>query len=101
MIKQNLPFRGHEDVYSSNKGNFIELIELMSKNDPVLEKHYLKEVNDNRQYLSLKIQNEFIHILGNHTKENILDQIQKANYFAIIPDSIPDISHTDQMSFIC
>ena len=34
-------------------------------------------------------------------KENILDQIRKANYFVIIQDSTPDISHTDQMSFIC
>ena len=34
-------------------------------------------------------------------KENILDQIWKANYFAIILDSKLDISHTDQMSSIC
>ena len=69
-----------EKTYISNKGNFIEMIELMSKYYPVLGKHYLKYVNDNRQYLL----NEFIHILGNHAKENILDRIQKANYFAII-----------------
>ena len=38
-------FRGHqEDVYSSNKGNIKELVELMGKYDPVLEKYYLKEV---------------------------------------------------------
>lgn len=102
LMKQNLPFRGHrENVYSSNKGNFIELVELMSKYDPVFGKHYLKEVNDNQQYLSLKIQNEFIHILGKHINENILDQIRKANYFTIILDSMLDISHSDQMSFIC
>ena len=47
-MKQSLPFRGHRDVYSSYKSNFIEFVELMSKNDPVLGKHYLKEVNDNR-----------------------------------------------------
>ena len=58
-------------------------------------------MNDNRRYLSRKIKNEFLHILGNHAKENILDRIQKANYFAIIPDSMLDIPHTHQMSFIC
>ena len=73
----------------------------MSKYDPVLRIRFLKEVNDNRRYLSPKIQNEFIHILGNHAKENILDRIQKAIYFAIILVITPDISHTDQMSFIC
>ena len=34
-------------------------------------------------------------------KENISDRIRKANYFVILLDSMPDISHTDQMSFIC
>ena len=29
------------------------------------------------------------------------DKIRKVNYFVIILDSMPDISHTDQMSFIC
>ena len=61
----------------------------------------MKEVNDNQRYLSPKIQNESIHIMGNYMKENILDRIRKANYFAIILHSRPDISHTDQMSFIC
>ena len=31
----------------------------------------------------------------------MLDRIQKVNYFVIILDSTPDISHTDQMSLIC
>ena len=70
-------------MYSSNKGIFIKLVELMGKDDPVLEKHFLKEVNDNRWYLLPKIQNEFIHILGNYKKENILEKIRRANYFEI------------------
>ena len=73
----------------------------MSKSDPVLGKHFLKEINDNRWYLSPKILNEFIYILRNPVKANILDRIRKANYIAIIRDSTPDISYTDQMSFIC
>ena len=51
--------------------------------------------------MSPKIQNEFIHTLGNHVKENIIDQIRKAKCFAIILDSTPDISYTDQKNFIC
>ena len=50
LTKQNLYFSGHqENVYSFLKGNFIELVEQMSKYDPVLGKHYLKVVNDNRR----------------------------------------------------
>ena len=40
---------GHlEGVYCPNRGNFIELVQLMNKSDPIVGKHYLKEVNDNR-----------------------------------------------------
>ena len=39
--------------------------------------------------------------MGNYAKENIIDQIRKANYFAIILESTPDISHTDRVNFIC
>ena len=73
----------------------------MSKYEPVIGKDYLKEIYDNRRHLSLKIQNEFIHILGNHVKKNILDRIRKANYSAIIIDCTSDISNTDLISFIC
>ena len=100
LTKPNLSFWGYREVDSSNKGNFIELVELMSKYDPVLAKHHLKKVNDNRRYLSPKIQNEFTHILGNHAKANILDRIWKANYFAVRLNSTLDISHNDQVSFI-
>ena len=50
----------------------------MSKYDPGLGKHFLGEVNDNRRYLSLKIQNEFIHILGNHVKEKYIGSNSKS-----------------------
>ncbi|XP_042210339.1 uncharacterized protein LOC121858193 [Homarus americanus] len=36
--------------------------------------------------------------IGNNVKEKFLADIKKAKYFGILFDSIPDISHTDQMS---
>ncbi|XP_033231606.1 zinc finger MYM-type protein 6-like [Belonocnema kinseyi] len=49
-------------------------------------------------YLSKDIQNEFISLLGQEVKKNILNDIKEAKYFEIIFDSTPDISHVDQMS---
>ena len=46
----------------------IKVTNLLSSNDLILEKYYLEEVNDNRQYLLPKIQNEFIDILVNNVK---------------------------------
>nr|XP_033788702.1 zinc finger MYM-type protein 1-like [Geotrypetes seraphini] len=104
LAKQNLPFRGHrEDMLSTNKGNFLELIELLSNYDPILKEHFVKIKHaipsESRlsSYLSPKIQNEFIHLLGNYVKEKIVADIKKAKYFGILFDSTPDVSHTDQM----
>ena len=67
----------------------------MRKYNPLLGKHYLKELNNNRWYLSPKIENEFINIFGDHKK----DLIRKANYFSIILKK-SDISHSFQILFI-
>ncbi|GBN63137.1 hypothetical protein AVEN_15191-1 [Araneus ventricosus] len=43
LAKQNLPFRvRREHMLSENKGNFLQLIELLSKYDPVLREHLIK-----------------------------------------------------------
>lgn len=53
FIAKKLPFRGHqEDGISTNKGNLVELVELLNKFDPVPRKHYSKEYKDNRYYSS-------------------------------------------------
>ncbi|XP_043288811.1 52 kDa repressor of the inhibitor of the protein kinase-like [Venturia canescens] len=107
LAQQNLAFRGHrEDVLSKNRGNFLELVKLMAKYDPVLKEHWLKlresagGVKRVPSYLSKTIQNEFIALLGDHVKKKIVDDIKKSKYFGIIFDSTPDNSHTDQMSEI-
>ena len=105
LEKQNLAFRGHnEDESSLNKGNFLEMVEMLSKYDPVLKEHIMRlkistcTGKASVSYLSPKIQNEFINVLANHAKKNLVMDIKAARYFGIMFDSTPDISHTDQMS---
>ncbi|XP_061469367.1 zinc finger MYM-type protein 1-like [Rhineura floridana] len=105
LAKQNLAFRGHkEDESSLNKGNFLELVEMLSKYDPVLKEHLMRlkqstcKLKVSVSYLPPKTQNEFISALANHVKEMLVMDIKSAKYFGIMFDSTPDISHTDQMS---
>ena len=108
LSKQNLPFRGHRETEASlNKGNFLELVELLSKYDPVLKEHLvrLKQASRHLQrqhvtYLSPQTQNEFIGLLAAEVKRKLIAEIKSAKYYGIIFDSTPDISHTDQMSEI-
>ncbi|XP_068240177.1 uncharacterized protein [Palaemon carinicauda] len=51
-------------------------------------------------YLGINIQNEVIDILANASKEEILKNACAAEYFSIILDSTPDVSHVEQMTVI-
>ena len=51
-------------------------------------------------YLSPTIQNELILLLSDKVKNIIVEEVSEAKYFAIMCDSTPDISHTDQMALI-
>jgi len=103
LAKQNISFRGHkEHEFSENKGNFLELVELISHYDPVLREHLVRKRTSGNtiSYLSPKIQNELISLLGNTVKQKIIDDIKKSKYYGIMFDSTPDASHQDQLSQI-
>lgn len=99
----DLPFRGHREgsvgTVSTNKGNFIHILELLAKYDPLLESH-LKNNTNRDKYLSPKIQNEIIHIISTEIKRKILNEIKDALFFTIICDTTQDISKIDQLSQI-
>ena len=105
LTKQNLSLRGHRESLDEegNPGNFLELIKLISKYDPVLREHVThirlaKKMT--LSYLSPMIQNEFIELLASQVRQKIIRGIKEAKYYAILFDSTPDLSHTDQMSQI-
>uniref|UniRef100_A0A8C5PE46 TTF-type domain-containing protein n=1 Tax=Leptobrachium leishanense TaxID=445787 RepID=A0A8C5PE46_9ANUR len=105
LAMQNLAFRGHkEDESSFNKGNFLEMVAILSKYDPVLKEHCMKLKKSTGRYkvsvsyLAPQTQNEFLSILANHVTEKLVMDIKNAKYFGIMFDSTPDISHTDQMT---
>ncbi|CAH2255265.1 Hypothetical predicted protein, partial [Pelobates cultripes] len=66
---------------SAKKGNFMELVELLSNYDPILKEHFMilkHAVASGKRmtsYLSPKIQNKLICLLGNHMKEKIVADI--------------------------
>ena len=104
LCKQNLPLRGHrEDPNSRNQENFLETLKLLQN---ILQsfKKYLSVIQLSSKsmttYLSPTIQNELIELLGKKVKHLILEEIKAAKYFSILLDSIPDVSHTDQMALI-
>ncbi|CAH0547004.1 unnamed protein product [Brassicogethes aeneus] len=101
LAKQSLPLRGHdESEKSQNKGNFLELVNLIKKYDAVLAAH-LVDASKVAKYTSNKIQNELIDHLAREVLSLITKNIKEATYFSLIVDSTQDFNKKEQLSLSC
>jgi len=106
LASHGLSFRGDVEKFgssTSNTGNFIMMMELLAEYDPLLSEHISKYGNPgkgNTSYLSFSTYEQFIKIMSEKVINTIVDEIKTSKYFSISIDSTPDISHTDQLSFV-
>ncbi|OXA39897.1 Zinc finger MYM-type protein 1 [Folsomia candida] len=101
LVQNNLPFRGSSSrIQDDNCGIFLSLIKLLSKYNPTLALHISRLEHGKVNYMSPRTQNEFISIAGSHLRSSILKDIKSRKFFSLMLDSTPDISHSEQISFI-
>lgn len=99
LVSCNLAFRGHnEKLNEPNNGNFLSVIELLARYDPVLRELLDKKSHVN--YLSPAIQNELIALLSKRVHDEIVSEIKDAEFYSIIMDTTQEISKVDQLSQI-
>lgn len=104
IARQNIALRGHDEGYkSSNRGNFLELLKLLSNYHAPL-KYYMDKINENQHnratFLSNVTQNNIMNILSEKVRSFILKEVKQANEFAVIIDTFTDISNIEQYTFI-
>ncbi|GBP53170.1 Zinc finger MYM-type protein 5 [Eumeta japonica] len=106
LASHNLAFCGLREKLTSDSGssetsgNFIDLVKLIARFDPVLRLH-LKQVKDkmiNDHYFGKNIQNELIQLMASHVKTEIVEKIINNKYYSIILDCTPDVSRVEQLS---
>lgn len=73
----------NENPDNENKGNLLELLELMSKLNPTVK---TKLESKTAKYNHRGIQNEILSIMSDKMLETISEEIQKAKCFAIMFD---------------
>ncbi|KAH1081810.1 hypothetical protein J1N35_021571 [Gossypium stocksii] len=92
-------FRGHDESSGSkNRGNFLELLSLLSSYDEKVE-DVLKSAPQNASYTSSTIQKEILQIYASKVRNVIREEIGDRK-FSIIVDEARDESKKEQMVII-
>ncbi|XP_065654750.1 zinc finger MYM-type protein 1-like [Hydra vulgaris] len=83
LAGRGLAFRGHNEVIgSSNNGNYLGMLELLTQFDPVLKQHidtFANKGKGNVNYLSKTICEELIDIMSQKILTHIITEIKKQN----------------------
>ena len=99
LAKCGMPFRGHNEKESLNGGNFLEIVGLLSRWDPVFAE-YVENGARNCTYLSNRAQNDLIHAMGEIVLKKIVEDVKLANIFTVMMDETTDVSGKEQASIM-
>ena len=74
---QNIAQRGHRETEGAdNRGNFLEILEMIAKHDPVVQKKI--KGKQNAKYTSSVIQNEILECLANMVRDEIIREVKES-----------------------
>lgn len=95
---QNIAQRGHrESEGSSNKGNFLAILELIAKHDPLVKQ---KMGHGNAKYTSHNIQNEILEVLAEMVRKDVVEEVKQSGAFSILVDETKDLKKQEQISLV-
>jgi hypothetical protein len=97
----NIAFRGTNEVIGyTQAGLFLNLIELIHHYNPLLKQHTETHKKSFVHYLFPAVQNEFITLLANQVRSEIITRVKNKKYYSLMFDCTPDSSHKGQVSEI-
>ena len=96
---QNMAQRGHrESEQSDNEGNFLEILEMIAKHNPMVAKKM--KATGNAKYTSNTIQNEILQCLASMVQDSIVKEMKESEVFSIIADETKDLQKKEQLSLV-
>ena len=97
---QEIALRGHnESETSSNRGNFLELMQLLAKHDNIVMSR-LEDGPHNATYTSPEIQNLLLNVMASMVRRQICSAVQCSGPFSLLADECKDVSKKEQMSIV-
>ena len=98
LLRQGLASRGHDESESSlNKGNFLELIDMLAQNFEEVAKVVLKNAPKNCQLTAPQIQREIANCCAKETTKLLMEDLG-GEYFAILADESSDVYQNEQLA---
>ena len=97
--RQCIGLKGKEEFLNlpGNPGNFLALMRLLGKYNNDIKMHIEHPSLKNATYLTPRIQNELIVIMGVHIiQRKLVDEIKKAKLFTVLVDEVSS-HHVEQM----
>nr|XP_028959328.1 zinc finger MYM-type protein 1-like [Malus domestica] len=100
LLEQGLPFRGHdESLKSSNRGNYLELMQFLSKHNEQVRKVVFENAPKNLKYTSSDIQNDLVRACAIETI-NAITKDMEGEFFSLLVDGSRDSSTKEQMAMV-
>ncbi|XP_076356890.1 zinc finger MYM-type protein 1-like [Tachypleus tridentatus] len=96
---QNEAQRGHmEGSQSDNRGNFLELFDMISRYDEIMKRKLSGP--GNAKYTHHDIQIELLDILAGMIRKDINKEVMEAEHFAQMVDETKGVSEQEQLSIV-
>ena len=100
LLKQGLPFRGHDESDKSlNKGNLKELHAYTIEQNPEVRKVVAHNAPGNNQLTSSKIQKDIVECFAKEILHSILREIGN-DVFSLLVDESRDVAGKEQMAVV-
>ena len=97
----DLPLRGDNEGDSSvNKGVFLDMLDLLADDIPLLQSHLNNTLGSTCKLTSPEIQNEILDSVLQVFRRKVIFEISQANYLAVIADESTDICGQPQLVIV-
>jgi len=103
--RQEIPQRGHRDAsaFSLNETDcndrvFKAALRLRVEAADKQTSDLFSTAPRNASYLSWRVQNQIVSLMGDAIQKQILSDISQCTYFSILADETTDVSQTEQLS---
>lgn len=96
--RQGLGFRGHDKSEDSvNKGNFLEMLEILCEYDPKLKERMSRRYG---HYSSPEYQNDLISVFSSRIVTSIVEKVKESGFYSIMADETKDFSKAEQLAIL-